>query len=51
MPLFAIIFGALMLIGLVAWLLAEINTDRKWQNSIKPTVPEPLDRLPPRVDP
>jgi hypothetical protein len=35
------------LIGVVAWLLAELNMDRKWRNSIKPTVPGPRERLPP----
>jgi Flp pilus assembly protein CpaB len=51
MPIFVIILiAALVLIGLVVWLLAEINADRKWQASIKPTVPEPLERLPPKSD-
>jgi hypothetical protein len=48
--LVCILIGALVLIGLVVWLLAEINTDRKWQDSIKPTVPGPLERLPPKSD-
>lgn len=46
----AILIAALVLIGLVAWLLAEINADRKWQNSIKPTVPGPRERLSPKSD-
>jgi Flp pilus assembly protein CpaB len=51
MPLFVIILiAALVLIGLAVWLLAEINADRKWQASIKPTVPGPLERLPPKSD-
>lgn len=42
-----ILIIVLALIGVIAWLLAEINADRKWQDRIKPTVPGPRDRLPP----
>lgn len=42
-----ILIGALVLIGLVVWLLAEINADRKWQASIKDNLPGTQDRLPP----
>ena len=46
----AILIAALLLIGVIVWLLAEINADRKWQASIKPTVPGPRERLPPKSD-
>lgn len=46
----AIVIAALLLIALIVWLLAEINADRKWQASIKPAVPGPLERLPPKTD-
>jgi len=45
-----ILIAALVLVGLVVWLLAEINADRKWQASVKPTVPGPSERLPPKSD-
>jgi len=66
-----ILIAALVLIGLVVWLLAEINADRKWrkcstcgrihadnspdriggyQPCPSPTVPGPLERLPPKSD-
>lgn len=48
--LVAIIIATLLLIGVIVWLLAEINADRKWQASIKPTVPAPRERLPPKSD-
>lgn len=50
MSIVIILIGALVLIGLVMWLLAEINADRKWQASIKPTVPGPRERMPPKSD-
>lgn len=48
--LVAILIAALVLVGLIVWLLAEINADRKWQASIKSAAPDPLERLPPRTD-
>jgi flagellar biogenesis protein FliO len=51
MPFFVVILIiVLALIGVIAWGLSEINRDRKWQASRKPTVPAPLERMPPRID-
>lgn len=42
--------AAVMAVLVIAWLLAEIHADRKWRASIKPAVPAPLERLPPKSD-
>jgi hypothetical protein len=44
------VIAALLLIGVIVRLLAEINADRKWQASITPTVPGPRERVPPKSD-
>lgn len=46
----AIAVFVLVVILIALWLVAEIRLDRKWQNRIKPTVPAPMERLPPNSD-
>lgn len=49
MTIAACVAYLLILVVVIAWLVHELRADKR--DSIKPTVPGPRERLPPRGDP